>query len=94
LRELRRVYADVLDAAVDQVRLAGISNTVVVCWIMIPRRPGLWRWSYFAKLGNAAERRFHAAIPALFAGSGDGGIGTPHSIAVTVALLGICSGHV
>jgi ACS family tartrate transporter-like MFS transporter len=35
------------------------------------------------------ERKFHAAIPAAFAGTAMAILGAPHSIAVTIALLGL-----
>ena len=71
----------------------GISNTVVGLLVMIPHAAGLAVMVLISRSSDKRlERRFHAAIPALFAGAAMSVLGAPHSIAVTVALLGIAVG--
>lgn len=68
----------------------GISNTVVGLLVMIPHAAGLLAMVLISRSSDKRlERRFHAAIPAFFAGTAMAVLGAPHSIAITVALLGI-----
>src|SRR2546430_12193531 len=68
----------------------GISNTVVGLLVMIPHAAGLVAMVFISRSSDKRlERRFHAAIPALFAGAAMAVLGAPHSIAITVALLGM-----
>src|SRR5260221_1128909 len=58
--------------------------------VMIRRAAGLVAMVFIARSSDKRlERRFHAAIRALFAGAAMAVLGAPHSIAITVALLGM-----
>src|SRR2546429_2079776 len=67
-----------------------ISNTVAGLLGMLPPAAGLGAMVVILRSSDKRlERRIHAGIPALFAGAAMAVLGAPHSIAVTVALLGI-----
>lgn len=67
-----------------------LSNSAIGYLVMIPHIAGLIVMVGVSRSSDRRyERKFHLAIPALFAGTAMVLLGTPHSIAVTVALLAV-----
>ena len=67
-----------------------ITNSLVGVLVMIPHAVGLVAMVAVSRSSDRRyERKFHAAIPAMFAGTAMAILGAPHSIAVTIALLGV-----
>jgi MFS transporter, ACS family, tartrate transporter len=68
----------------------GISNTLVGLLVMIPHAAGLVAMVAVSQSSDRRrERKFHAVIPAVCAGTAMAILGAPHSIATTIALLGL-----
>ena len=66
------------------------TNSLVGVLVMIPHAVGLVAMVAVSRSSDRRyERKFHAAIPAMFAGTAMAILGAPHSIAVTIALLGV-----
>jgi ACS family tartrate transporter-like MFS transporter len=67
-----------------------ITNSVVGLLVMIPHAVGLVAMVAVSRSSDRRyERKFHAAIPAVCAGTAMAILGAPHSIAVTIALLAV-----
>lgn len=76
---------------------ARLSNTAIGFLVMIPYLAGLAGMVLVSRSSDRRlERKFHAAIPAVCAGTAMALLGAPHALAITIALLavavaGICS---
>lgn len=67
-----------------------ISATKIGFLVMVPHLVGLFAMVAVSRSSDRRlERKFHAAIPAVLAGTALALLGTPHSIAITVALLAV-----
>jgi MFS transporter, ACS family, tartrate transporter len=67
-----------------------ISNSLVGVLVMIPHVVGLLAMVAVSRSSDKRfERKFHAAIPAMCAGTAMAMLGGPHAVAVTVGLLAV-----
>src|SRR5438128_457234 len=66
------------------------SNSLVGILVMIPHAVGLLAMVAVSRSSDKRfERKFHAVVPAMCAGTAMAMLGTPHAVAVTVGLLAI-----